>query len=266
MHIIIVTPKLDGREHAGHARAVRDAERAANAKGWRFDYLDVSGCPRLPEVRNLLTAQALAMGADEVVFVDNDIAFTPETFVALIERDCDVVGAAPQARLNRWDEGGRLVWQPLDASGGEVDPDTGLMEVAGLGGGFMKARRRVFGAIAEANLAPLYLIREAPPEAWPYLRRHFAYALQPFDADADPWLAARLKLHGGVPEQQLYYDEGEDYTFCRNARAVGFKVYVDARLEVVHHEGRCVLDLSFKKIDAMREEMERAAQLQGGAK
>lgn len=259
-HIVILTPKYDGREHAGHARSIRTAFAMARVRGWKIDYIDGCGSPVLPRVRDILAAQALQLGADEIVLVDSDIAFSGRTFEQLIDRDCDLVGAAPQARMKRWDDGAQLSWKALPNGRGDVD-ETGLMPVAGLGAGFMKIRRRVFEAMAPMSRA--YVSKECPPEAWAHLRRYFPYEFEPVDASNDPHFAGLLDAFN-VPAEQRYVDTGEDYPFCVRARELGFECYVDADIEVDHHEGRCVLDLSLKKIEAARAAQERFQQQQAG--
>lgn len=61
------------------------------------------GHANLPRARNILVGQALEWGADDVVFIDDDIGWEPEDFLKLlyVPEGVKVSAGAPQRRLEK---------------------------------------------------------------------------------------------------------------------------------------------------------------------
>ena len=62
------------------------------------DWINAVGHANTPRVRNALCHAALTHQFDEIVWIDDDISFTPASFLQLVSHDVDVVAGAPQRR------------------------------------------------------------------------------------------------------------------------------------------------------------------------
>lgn len=142
---------------------------------------------KLIENRNALTADALAWGADALLWLDDDHTFPPETLRRLVGHNADIVGcntakktdpSSPTAMRLDANNIFHLVWTPPAI----VDTDT-PQSIDGLALGVCLIRRDVHEAIGE------------------------------------PWFSILTGAEGRRTT--------EDYHFCLSARHRGFGVFVD---------------------------------------
>lgn len=169
--------------------------------------------------RNKLIEEARGLGVDYVLFVDSDIVLHPHALRRLLAHDKDIVGATYIQR----EEPHRLLGKMKD---GETIHDalvtgyqvdtTQLQEVSALPGGCLLIKLSVFDGLSK----PYF---QTPAHVEP---------------DGTPWV------------------EGEDYFFCRQARAAGHSIWLDWQLSVsLSHIGQ-----TRNTIPAVRKEPEPEAE------
>lgn len=143
---------------------------------------------------------------DYLLFWDDDVAPEPTDAVArLIAHDVDVVaGVYPMKLAER-----RFPWRQLR---GSTRQPNGLIEAEGLPTGFMLIKRSVFDRMIEAY-----------PNRWM----------------VDP-MTGKKHWHffpTGVLDDHVWW--GEDYQFCKLARAIGIRIWADPDI-TFRHAGRNV--------------------------
>ena len=170
----------------------------------KFQIETLSNESNINRGRNSLVAKFLAGDATHAMFIDADIGFDPLDVVKLIGHDVDVVaGVYPQKVLPI-----RHVVNTLDTSKKKGN----LLEVGTVGTGFMLIKRIVFER----------MIAELP--ATPYtddigLGEEFDdYQYDFFNCSID--------------SQGRYLTE--DWTFCRNWRKIGGKIWADLTIDLTH--------------------------------
>lgn len=135
---------------------------------------------------------------DYYLSMDDDMGFSAETVERLIARNVDIVGAA---YLNREGDAAEIVAMPVNGKT-KVDQfrvwQCGLQEALWVGGGCMLIRKNVFEAME-----------------FPWWRNNIATILD----------------DKGVAYAEV---QTEDISFCANARAAGFKVWIDLDTRAAH--------------------------------
>jgi hypothetical protein len=241
--VAIVTPAYDGRLHDDHARSVEAGRYALKSAGISNVRLCLNGDAVLPRVRNQCVAEALMHGAKKIVFVDSDIGFDAAMLLRLLSHDVPLVGAAAQNTLRTWRDAAspRCVWRPFP--GENRTDERGLVRADGLSTAFMAAKAEVFKEMVAQGVAQRYVYPGMPPQSWPFLASYFEYGLVPLDLERDPALKAQCD-EMGIPAEDRFRMEGEDYTLCSKARHCGFESYLDIGIGVRHWEGRSKHDFS----------------------
>jgi hypothetical protein len=179
----------------------------------------------IPRARNRLVDRFLKdTDFTHAIFIDADIGFNAEDILALLEMDEDIVGATCSAKKIRWDRiqkvcrkngrnrdytddelsrlGGNFVFN-LEGRGTQGFDIRELKELKQLGTGLMMVRRNVFEKMVEAYPDEWYDSRGSDPGDLPGQVHDF--------------------FHVGINKDSRQYDS-EDYWFCHDAKAIGFKV------------------------------------------
>lgn len=229
MFVAVLTPSLTGQVHIEHANSMGALRVQAAMRGVRFQWLFNKGSSNLVRNRNVLAAEALARGADWLMWIDSDIAFDPADVFRLIDHNVALVGAAPQKRTQRWGEPGAIAGDfALDAP--DFTPN-GLIRARGVPTAFQLVRASVFDRI------------EAGP-------------LRHVDSPED--VNAKLKAWFWH-EMEQGQDLAEDYTFCRRCHRAGIETLIDPAIRLRHYEGLVEHSLSLSDVLA---HMEQAKQQQ----
>lgn len=143
--------------------------------------------------------RTLETGHDYLFFLDDDVIVPPDTIIRLMQRNLDIVGGLYYRRQL---PPAPVMMRDIEGKGGqwitEYQPGS-LVEADLIGSGCMLVKRKVL---------------EIMPAPW-------------FEWKCDPFRWPDLK-----PMERC----SEDYDFCRKARALGFKLYVDTSIQC-HHAG-----------------------------
>jgi hypothetical protein len=159
----------------------------------------------IDRTRSDAATRALDEGWDELFWIDSDIAFEPDSVEKLRAHDAPIVSGL-YAKKGMQDFAVSLLPGTRELKVGEGG---GLVEVRGVGLGFLRTRRAVFEDIRRHYSLPICNTR-------------FGEATIPFF------------LPMVVAEEAGHWYLGEDYAFCTRARAAGHKILVDTRPRLGH--------------------------------
>lgn len=213
--------------------------------------------------RNEICHYAIATDVREIVFIDDDMAWDITYWDRLISHvDLDIVAGLYCKKVP-----GPPFWLTNLAEGKEIDPKTGVCEVDEIATGFMKIRvdtvlkrmqeeypeREYYAKFKKEGekgpgddgtafeFFPMGVMGPRSPGA--RLLRIKEILSRPLPADDSDrglhMLSLRLQeiedaCYDAQPPGNLF---GEDYYFCRAARACGFKIHCDFGMPPVGHIG-----------------------------
>lgn len=162
----------------------------------------------------LLRAQIVAnfladKDATDLVMIDSDVGWEPGGLMKLLSHDVDfVAGSYPK----RQDPITFMFRSELDQGGALMgDPSTGLIEVWGMPGGFMRMKRHVAEKMVE----------------------HYQ-DLTALDASSPGGKVCRLFDPYWYKTEDGNRVLSEDYAFCQRWRDIGGKVFMDASISMAH--------------------------------
>jgi glycosyltransferase involved in cell wall biosynthesis len=130
--VMIGTPCYDGRIDVWYVNSLVNTIKMAADRGVEITPMWVSFDALIQRARNDTIQIALEGGFDDLIWIDSDIEWQPEWFFKLLDYPQDVVGGTYRKKGDREE----YVLRKTDKSA--TDPTTGLIEVSGLGTGFVK--------------------------------------------------------------------------------------------------------------------------------
>ena len=199
---VVLVPYLTHIEPACE-RGLREAEAAG------FEVRRFPASAAIDRSRGDLAHAALVDGADALVWIDSDVAFTVAELTALCAHRLPVVaGLYPKKGVRDF----AVHLEPGTAELG-VGESGGLYDVRYVGAGFLYTERVVFDDVRRHFGLPVCNTRFGAPTV--------PYFLPMVVADPD----------GGAG---AYWYLGEDYAFCERARQAGHKIVVDTTLRLGH--------------------------------
>ncbi len=202
MKAVICTPTRD-KPHDAYLAALEASIPAMDAAGIKHSVAYEVGCPYISSAMATLARKALDSMPDTLIFIDDDLSWTPEALVKLITCDEDVVGGTYRFKKPEVEYMGCL---HTTAEGQPIVRPDGLLLAKWLPSGFLKitanAVNKFMKAYPELNCGPAY-------HPTPDLFNHGA--------------------HEGI-----WY--GQDYAFCRNYAKCG-PVLLMPDLDITHHRG-----------------------------
>jgi hypothetical protein len=196
--VFIAVPSYGGQPAAEMTFSLTLAMEEARAMRRPATLRIRSGDSLLTRARNVLVQQFLDSGAEILVFWDDDVACAPGDFERLLSAEAPIVSGAYRFRS----EPLGYPIRPLKEGWREAE---GLIEVEGVGGGFLAITR----AAIERMIA-------ARPGAW-FNDREVGRA---------PLLFENL-----VIDHDLH---SEDFVFCRRVRDAGLRIFVEPTIQLTH--------------------------------
>lgn len=225
MKIAICTPCMSGNVNLHFAMSLTATTKALKRTDMVF--LTNVGSSILHMARNVLVAQALAQGADKIIFIDDDVSWTTNGFERLVTAPEHIVGGVYQKKPHNPYAPAQMAVSALPD--GMVPNFHGLCEVDGAATGFLRIDREVFEAM-KANCQKIEDDFLKPEEA-KHLYEYFAF--------------------GKLIKNEKTYAHGEDYFFCHRAREAGYKTFIDPNIKLGHHHGQFKFDASLNTIDLL---------------
>lgn len=134
--VMIGTPCYDGRIDVWYVNSLVNTIKMSFEKNVEITPMWVSFDALIQRARNDTLQLAIEGDYDDLVWIDSDIEWKPEWFFKLLEYPQDVVGGTYRKKGDREE----YVIRKMDNS--NIDPATGLLEVHGLGTGFVKMGRK----------------------------------------------------------------------------------------------------------------------------
>lgn len=227
--VVVGTPCFGGMVGQDYTMSLLQLQKTAATTGFDMATILLGNDALIPRGRSAIVAKFLDNPATtHLLFVDADIAFTPDQVTRMLAFDKDFVAGFYPAKVIDWqqmaerfgktaermDEAG-LIYVGSLCEGKEARFENGFGTAVYAGTGFQLIKRGVFermmAAYPETKYAALHAFPR-PTQPSPNL-----YAL--FDCMIDP-------------ETGVYLSE--DYAFCRRWRAIGGEIWLDLNSKLTH--------------------------------
>lgn len=132
---MIGTPCYDGRIDVWYVNSLVNTIKMASDRGIEITPIWVSFDALIQRARNDTIQIAITGDYDDLIWIDSDIEWEPEHFFKLLDYTQDVVGGTYRKKGDKEE----YVLRKLSTT---IDPASGLLEVSGLGTGFVKMSKR----------------------------------------------------------------------------------------------------------------------------
>ncbi len=201
-HIVIAIPAYTGTVHLGTMRSIIHDVLALVRRGDKVSIYDESGSTDLPDARAQIVHHFLSGSGTDLVSIDNDVFWEAGALVRLVDYPVDCVGGAYPKREDPIQFPIRYLAEL------ESLPDTGLLEVEAIQGGFVRYSRAMLERMCTAH-----------DDLWFSTTRYSGHKLCA--------LFEPVRLDDG---RKL----GEDFSFFHRWRAIGGQVWLDPNITMGH--------------------------------
>jgi hypothetical protein len=202
-HVVIAIPAYTGVVHLGTMRSLMTDLLTLTKRGDSVEVIDDCGSTDLPDARAAMAARFLAGPGTHLINLDNDVAWQAGALVRLVDYPVDVVGGVYPKREDPISYPVRY----LDRPELHADPDTGLLEVEAIQGGFVCYSRACIQRMADEYRSLSFRSSRYPDLELPGLWREVM-----------------------VGDRKL----GEDFAFFHRWRAIGGQVWCDPDITMAH--------------------------------
>lgn len=138
--VMILTPAYGGIVTAGFHRSLLTSTIELLAEGIALESEILENQSLLPLARNTLLNEAYKRKPDDIIWIDTDMVWEPDTLRQLLKHDVDVVGSACRKKIP---DNVQFNFQLFKEK--SFDPDEkGLIEVRRLGTGFLRMSRKAY--------------------------------------------------------------------------------------------------------------------------
>lgn len=203
-HVAIAVPAYAGTVYLSTLRSLLHDLIRLVGRGDRFSLIDRCGSGIIADARAEICSHFLALGdASDLVFVDHDVSWEAGALLRLLDHPVDFVAGVYPHRKDP------LTFPVVYTDAEELwaDPETGLLEVAGVPAGFLRVSRQALLKMTEHYAELEYTAIKAPNKT----------AVGLFE----PYRTGKKKL-------------SEDLSFCQRWRDIGGKVWVDTEIKFGH--------------------------------
>lgn len=195
--VLIGTPSYDGRIDVWFANSLLSTVKMSYEKDVFVHAIYVSYDSLVQRARNSLFKLALEGGYDDLFFIDSDVEWEPEWFFRLLERPEPIVGAPLIKKSDNESYTIKILDKKLKWS-----DDKKLIEVNGIGTGFMKVSRFAFEKLWEIS--------------------------ETYKSEGETHrMVCDIKIENG----DLI---SEDYILCSKWQGLGYKVWADPTITINH--------------------------------
>lgn len=213
-HVVIGLPAYAGTLTLSTSRSLTHDLFALARRGDVFSVIDDAGGAYINDIRAHQLARFRGIpGATDLVFIDHDVCWEAGGLLRLVDHPVDVVAGIYPKRQDPISF--PVLW--LDQPDLRADPATGLLEVAGVTGGFLRITREA----AERMVADYPdLVFDVGPDDEGRERAPNNEAWDVFGTYRVPG-NRRRKIQ-------------DDYAFCARWRDIGGRVWVDPEMRMGH--------------------------------
>lgn len=176
----------------------------AASQGWEVEEGHWKGDSLIAHARNVLLAKFLQSGADELFFLDSDVACGAGVFTRMLMHRVDIVAGVYRVKSD--DEKYPVRWRG-DVEKRIVDVRTGLLAAEGVPFGFLRISRNMVQFLVESY-----------PDRW-------------FNTPLAPDLKVPALFSTECIANEFW---GEDFYFCRLLRQTKHMIWVDPEIPLVH--------------------------------
>jgi len=145
--VLIATPSYDGKLDVYYIDSLLNTLSLAEKNNVEVYPLFICYDSLIQRARNDLFKLAYSNDIDNLFFIDGDVGWNPQDFYKLVKSDKDIIGGSYRKKTDNEE---LYVVKALDKDNSKlnlsVDED-GILEVAGLGCGFMKISRKAMNAL-----------------------------------------------------------------------------------------------------------------------
>jgi len=198
--VMIGTPCYDGKLEAYYVNSLINTIKMSYEKNVDILSIWVSYDALVQRARNDTVAIALELGCDDLIFIDADIEWDPSWFFKLLDYNEDVVGGIYPKKTDIQEEypvyNESQNWQPQS---------NGLIEVSGLGTGFLK------------------LSKNALQYLWDNNEEYFD--------QSRPEVLKKMIFNVNIRNKFLV---SEDISACLQLKQGGFKIWLDPSMTCAH--------------------------------
>lgn len=197
--VLIATPTLDGRLDVWYTISLIDTLRHPSSIDYELHPIFFSYDSLIQRSRNAAVKIALENDFDYLFFADSDVEWNPNDFYKLLEYKEDIVGGVlVKKNLEVEDYTVKILEQKL-----KFDDSLSLIEVDGVGTGFLKLSKRA-----------LQILWEVSPE---------------YTSEEETF---RLIFNVGIDDDGTLISE--DFYLCKKWNALGEKVWIDPKINCNH--------------------------------
>lgn len=202
--VAFATPCHSGNVCLEYMRSMASTYHRLASMGVQPIILTVANDSMVTKARNVLVSLFLDSPAQRLFFIDSDMGWDADECISLIaamkHTDKDIVAVAGPRKMDT-PSFCTMLKNPLT-----VCPETDMAEAETVGTGFICIHRRVIEKMIEAD-----------PDDW---FMEFQTKLKTYN------------IFDTLVEDKTFWSE--DYMFCRRAKKLGFKVWVDPRYALTH--------------------------------
>lgn len=145
--VMIATPSIDGKVDVQYVDSLYRTLVECSNKGIFISPVFVAYDALVQRARNDLFKIAYESTIDDLIFIDADIVWEPEHVIKLLEHEVDVVGASYRKKNFNEEYVVRILEEEKVLKVGKNN----LVEVSGLGTGFLRISKKVVNEIYESS-------------------------------------------------------------------------------------------------------------------
>lgn len=190
--VAILTPSYDGSVSIEYSSSLAKSVMLLSDNGYHLEHIYINGEAIVQSARNKLFFNAYHKDYDCVVWIDSDIEWNPEDLLKLVKSNLDVVGATYRRKTIKE----LYVAKISNLIKGDI------IEVDGIGFGFLKMSRNVIDALWNTN-----------------------------ESYEDDRSMCKNVFEVTVDSGHMY---SEDYVACKKIKDLGFNVYLDKTVNLSH--------------------------------
>jgi hypothetical protein len=207
--LFIATPAFQGKVNIQYAVSLTDTIVLLKEQGIKTAFLMSKSGSLLCAERNRLTAHFLRTDCTHMLCIDSDLGWAPQAVVEMLKKDKDFIAGVYPCRGENL-----FLFRPIYNENGSLKVEDNLLEMDTIPAGFMLIKREVIEKMIADTPELAYCPKENKDDA-----AHGLFETKIIDGEF--W--------------------GEDFIFCKRARASGFKILVDPMIEFDHDGTRGML-------------------------